>query len=417
MISGRILVVGQDLPWPTNSGSFLRLANVIEALAEIADVEFFAPVIDLREIPKELPDEASVTRWTGVPYSGPSSSYSVRERASWAASGLPLEVFRLDFDEPRRHFDSWVQGEYDLVWYSMAHMYATLGRPSLGPAVVDLVDLEDRKIITRIENRAHGSAAPRTISALGHRWFAEWQGRVNARRWHRLQADISRQAAAVVVCSDLDASRLAVPNSWVVPNGYDPPANPVGSVAVTSPPTVLLQGRLDYAPNVDGAIWLVDEVAPRLRALVPDARIRLVGTPGYAVARLQHLPEVEVVGQVADMPPQLALADVIAVPIRYGSGTRVKILEAFAHQIPVVSTTLGAEGLDVVAGEHLLVADTADQFAGACERLFTDLPLRARLTAKAYELLVRSHRWDRAHHAVQDLVRSVQRVDRSDRQR
>jgi glycosyltransferase involved in cell wall biosynthesis len=407
----RVLVVAQDLPWPANSGSFQRLTNIIGSLAELADVDLFTPVIDLREIPSELPSDAPVARWTAVHYSGPSSSYSLPERARWVTSGEPLEIFRLAFDGPQRHFESWAQGEYDLVWYSKAHIYATLGRPSLGPSIVDLDDLEDRKIMARIENSVRGSARPPTLTARSRQWFAEWQARENARRWKRLQADISRQVAAVVVCSDLDATRLAAPNAWVVPNGYDPPETPMGSGTVKTPPTILLQGVLQYGPNADAAGWLVQEVGPRLRALVPTTRIRLVGVTGDPVRRLHHPPEVEVVGPVAEMAPELARADVIAVPIRYGSGTRVKILEGFAHRVPVVSTSLGAEGLGAVAGEHLLIADTADDFAAACARLFSDIPLRERLTENAYELLSDSHRWERARGAVQDLARSLLRTE------
>jgi len=92
---------------------------------------------------------------------------------------------------------------------------------------------------------------------------------------------------------------------------------------------------------------------------------------------------VVVVGQVPEMEPELASADVAVVPVRYGSGTRLKILESFAHRVPVVSTTIGAEGLDVSDGVHLLLADNADAFAAACERIVTDNDLRAKLVEAA----------------------------------
>ena len=104
------------------------------------------------------------------------------------------------------------------------------------------------------------------------------------------------------------------------------------------------------------------------------------------VQRQHRPPAVTVVGTVPAMEPELARADVAVVPIRYGSGTRLKILESFAHRVPVVSTTIGAEGLEVVDGVHLLLADDPDAFAAACQRLLTEPDLRKRLVDAAEEL-------------------------------
>jgi glycosyltransferase involved in cell wall biosynthesis len=101
---------------------------------------------------------------------------------------------------------------------------------------------------------------------------------------------------------------------------------------------------------------------------------------------------VTVVGPVADMVDELAAADVVIVPVRFGSGTRLKILEAFAHRVPVVSTTLAAEGLDAVDGEHLLVADDAEGLARACARLLDPSGPRGRLVEAAERLYLDRYR-------------------------
>lgn len=93
------------------------------------------------------------------------------------------------------------------------------------------------------------------------------------------------------------------------------------------------------------------------------------------------------------MAGQLAAADIAVVPIRFGGGTRIKILEAFAHGLPVVSTTVGCEGLDVIDGQHLLVADDPAAFAAACLRLSEDAELRTRLVTAAAELWKSRYRW------------------------
>ena len=146
-------------------------------------------------------------------------------------------------------------------------------------------------------------------------------------------------------------------------------------------------------------------IVTRLAAF--DARIRLVGKTTPVIDALHRPPSVTVVGSVPAMDPELAGADIAVVPLRIASGTRLKILESFAHRIPVVSTTLGAEGLDVTDGVHLLLADDADAFAAACHRLLVDAALRARLADAAEDLYLRRYQWSTAEGAVERLVHDV----------
>ena len=145
-----------------------------------------------------------------------------------------------------------------------------------------------------------------------------------------------------------------------------------GQVSRRIAATILFQGTLRYPPNADAARYLIDELRPAIVRLVPNAAVRLVGVTTPTIAALGDRPGVTVVGRVPDIDTELARADLVLVPIRFGSGTRIKILEAFAHRIPVVSTVLGAEGLDVVDECHLLLADTPDAIAVACARLLDD---------------------------------------------
>jgi glycosyltransferase involved in cell wall biosynthesis len=107
------------------------------------------------------------------------------------------------------------------------------------------------------------------------------------------------------------------------------------------------------------------------------------------------------------MTPELAQADLVAVPVRFGSGTRVKIAEAFAHQIPVVSTTLGCEGLDVVPGTHLLVADEPDAFASRCVEALTDRSLRRAITQAAHEIYLSRYRSEIVSSEITKLASAV----------
>jgi glycosyltransferase involved in cell wall biosynthesis len=298
--------------------------------------------------------------------------------------GLPWQdraAVQLDLDRFR-------SGRYDLVWCFGARTFVLAGEPAEPAVVVDLDDLEDQKIAARL-------AVPRPPTAGTTARLRQALSRVVAeeeiRRWRRLHRRIGRRSAAVVVCSELDARRArahGVTNTEVIPNGYPLIGEPLGRVTVGTPPTVLFQGLLTYPANVEAARWLVHEVGPALRSLVPSARIRLVGKHQPDLFELDDPPRVSVVGRVPHMADELRRADLVIVPVRYGSGTRLKILEAFAQRVPVVSTTLGAEGLGVEDGVHLLLGDTATALAAACARLLGDDALRAEITDRAHALFL-----------------------------
>jgi glycosyltransferase involved in cell wall biosynthesis len=233
------------------------------------------------------------------------------------------------------------------------------------------------------------------------------QATMNARRWWRLQQEVAAAVDRVALCSELDATRSGLGNVALIPNGYDPPAPPLGRDQVAEPPSLLLVGNYLYPPNADAADFLVTSILPRIIERRPDVTLRLVGEANDAVARLDRPPAVTVVGRVDDLRPELARADLIVVPVRYGSGTRVKILEAAAHRIPVVSTTLGAEGLGFENDRHLLVADDPGAFASACLRLLEDLPLRRRLVDEAEKEFLARFPWSSVRGQIRTLVLDV----------
>ena len=166
------------------------------------------------------------------------------------------------------------------------------------------------------------------------------------------------------------------------------------------PRSILFVGSLDYLPNADAVAFFARSILPLIRRADDRMTFRIVGVgQSESIAAVRSFPGVQLIGAVANLAPEYAAAGMLAVPLRAGSGTRIKILEAFQHRTPVVSTTKGAEGLAVTNGEHLLIADTPEEFAAACVRLSTDEALCRRLTDNA-------HAWVVQHHSV-DTVRQV----------
>jgi glycosyltransferase involved in cell wall biosynthesis len=174
-----------------------------------------------------------------------------------------------------------------------------------------------------------------------------------------------------VVCSEQDAVALAADvdgiapdRVTVIPNGVD--LDLLRPTPVPRAPRILLPGRLAWQPNVDGALWFCSQVWPQILAAVPDATLELVGrSPAHEVLALARMPGVSVHADVPSMVPYFESARVVVVPLRVGTGTRLKALEGMGAGRPVVGTTVGLEGIGVVDGVHARVADDAGAFAEA----------------------------------------------------
>jgi glycosyltransferase involved in cell wall biosynthesis len=190
-----------------------------------------------------------------------------------------------------------------------------------------------------------------------------------------------------------DHSFVHVPNAVRAPHSS-------ATAGVRDRQSILFVGSLDYLPNADGVAFFARSILPLLREQDDRITFRIVGVgQSDSIVAVRSLPGVHLIGAVADLAPEYAAAGMLAVPLRAGSGTRIKILEAFQHRTPVVSTTKGAEGLAVTNGEHLLIADTPEEFAAACLRLSTDEVLCRRLSDNA-------HAWVVQHHSI-DTVRKI----------
>jgi glycosyltransferase involved in cell wall biosynthesis len=153
---------------------------------------------------------------------------------------------------------------------------------------------------------------------------------------------------------------------------------------------------MDWLPNIEGIAWFVRDVLPLIRRRLPQSSVTIAGRrPAASIRALAAAdPLIRVTGTVDDMRPYLWSAKVSIVPIRIGSGTRLKIYEAMAANVPVVSTTIGAEGLEVSSPENIRIADTPEAFADACVRLIEDPTERARQADAALRLVREKFSWE-----------------------
>jgi glycosyltransferase involved in cell wall biosynthesis len=233
--------------------------------------------------------------------------------------------------------------------------------------------------------------------------------------WRKLRRDeLAAFAAAdgVYACSAADEERIRrdLPGAvtTVIPNGADVEHY---QPRRTDPPpdgrSVVFFGLLSTYPNTDGALFLLREIWPRIAAARPDARCRIIGAHPPESVRAMAGPRVEVTGVVPDLRPHLAEAAAIVVPLRLGSGTRLKIVEGMAMSKAIVTTSLGAEGLDVVPGRDLLVADDPAAFADAVVRLLDDPGLAGRIGIAGRKLAVGRYSWAAAAVRLEDFYRTL----------
>ena len=201
------------------------------------------------------------------------------------------------------------------------------------------------------------------------------------------------KADNVIVCSDKDKAFLAkatpCPRITVAPNVVKLPQTR-GSLISDARFSFLFVGTFGYYPNVDGIIYFCNEVLPLIRAAEhPPFVVGIAGAGMPAELRhmLQEIPEVALLGFVEDLSVVYADSAAVIVPIRAGGGTRVKVLEAFSYEKPVVSTSLGVEGLRVRDGETVLIGDTPELFAQQCLRIMKNPELRIRLGQNALQLV------------------------------
>jgi sugar transferase (PEP-CTERM/EpsH1 system associated) len=161
------------------------------------------------------------------------------------------------------------------------------------------------------------------------------------------------------------------------------------------PNTLVFTGSMDYMPNEDGICYFVEQILPRVRVHIPNVALLVVGRrPSARLLKLATMtPGLEVTGAVEDIRPYVQRGSVYVVPLRVGSGTRLKIFEAMAMGKAVISTSVGAEGLPVRSEQDILIADTPEAFANAVVRLLADRNLRDELGRAARDLVVQKHSW------------------------
>lgn len=239
--------------------------------------------------------------------------------------------------------------------------------------------------------------------------------------YKKLQKDevnLCQNQDALFVTSDNDVKLFneLVPQipKYVIPNGVDTeyyhPYN-----QEPEPNTLVFTGTLSYIPNSDAALYFIDNILPIIKKQIPDVKLYIVGNRPPKSLIQKSSSDIIITGYVNDVRPYVWKSSIFIVPLRMGSGTRLKVLEAFAMKKPVVSTTIGAEGIETTNGENILIADEPKNFAENIIRLLRDKQLQQNLATSGYELVKNKYDWNIIGQKLDDAYNEIYSRDNSSR--
>lgn len=338
--------------------------------------------------------------------------------ASGDTSGLNrIRVLLGDYLGLARGVPSWVRGlrsaelarrarEVAAAW---APDVVQLEYPAMGQYVAALSKSRAARVLVEHDVAVEAAAELRQRS----RGWARLRAAAELVAWRRFERALLARVDAVVVFTHRDAAAVrdldAGARVTVVPLGAEVPARPVDSPAGT-PPGLLFVGSFVHEPNVDAAVRLARDIFPRVRGEFPDLTLDLVGHAPPAEVRALAASRVAVHADVPDVRPYLERASVVVAPLRLGGGMRVKVLEALAAGKAVVASPRALEGIAAAPGEHLLVAESDDEFATAVAALVRDPARRASLGEAAHGWARENLSWDRSATLLERLYDSLIRA-------
>lgn len=348
----RALFLTPEVPQPGTGGGGLRSASLLEYLRTKYDVQV-----------------ASFT----VPHHSKHLAARVWRNGLRFVRGVPPLIDRFTGFENQLA----LSGRYRvaIVEHFWCAPYADAIRPHCDLLVLDLHNIES-------ELAAGHAQATSGLESTVHRRFAE--------AYRKLEREWIPKFDVILTTSEEDRKRVAHPNVVVYPNALPVMETP----AVAEENCIVFSGNLEYHPNIEAVRWFTSAIWPRLREQNDGLTWNLVGRNAHAIeALVKGDPRIRIIGPVEDAIAAIATARVVVVPLLSGSGTRFKILEAWAARRAVVSTSIGSEGLGAIDGEHLSIAGNASDFTEAVQRLLDDPTRARRIGEKGRALYLDRYTW------------------------
>lgn len=378
----RILALTSRVPWPPREGHQLRSYHVLEALASRHEVHLLSCLRADDEPDAGATLRAKLTGFDAFPIPAEHSRAALlRALLTGTLTRTPFVVAKYDIPALKRRVAELADG-FDVIHVDMLPLMVHVPAGTKAPIILNAHNVEHRLL------EARASVEP----SMAARAYL----RTQVSRLREFECAACRRASAVLACSDEDAAQLRkmapATRVHVVPNGVDLEHNRPDATSV-NPAQMVFVGQMGWFPNRDGVEWFLAEILPLILKRRPDARFVLVGKHAGLQVPSAVRAHVELAGFVADVRRPVLESSVYVVPLRAGSGTRLKVLEAMALGKAIVSTRIGAEGIELEPDRDALFADDAEGFAQAVLSLFGDAERVARLGAAARDAAERRYGW------------------------
>jgi glycosyltransferase involved in cell wall biosynthesis len=400
----RILFLTQILPYPLNSGAKIRQYHMLRHLGQHHEVTL-VPFTRADDPPEAIEHLRGLCHAVHPVPMRRSPWRNVRAAAKGMLTGLPMVVARDEVAEmeaklrqlvAEQAFDLIHADQLSMAWWG--RLAARLARPPRPRTLLD----EHNAIYLLTQRMADTEPNPlrRVVTAREARAFARYEAAMCREFDAVLTVTPEDQKYLLDLFPEQERPRLA-PKFIAVPISVDPeqvaPVRPQeGGV-----PTVLHLGTMFWPPNIAGVLWFAQEVLPLIHQEEPETRFLIVGkNPPPRIQELAADPRIIVTGYVADPQPYLEAADAFVVPLHAGGGMRVKILDAWLWGLPIVSTPIGAEGIEILDGENILLADDAHAFAQATLRLLTHPELNQKLRTQGRTWVESRYAWQIVYQEV-----------------
>jgi len=407
----QILIITPQLPYPPRQGTTIRNYNLLRGLAAHHAVDLLTFLAPGEILTADNPLRSLCRR---VAYAEqPARTMADRVRST-ATTWTPDMGLRLESPAMHALVRAWCQEtNYDVVQVEGIELaqygMAVAGRRTAPtrPALV----FDDHNCEYLLQQRNALTDLRRVL-----RWPAAAYSLIQWQKLRHYEQTILRAADVVLAVSEADRRALAplagdTPLA-VISNGIDTEAYRPQPGPLSSGTHVLFTGKMDYRPNVDAVLWFAHEVLPRIVAQEPDICFQVVGmNPHNRLNVLRQQANIEITGAVDDTRPYIHQAAAYVIPMRIGGGTRFKALEAMACGVPIVSTTLGVEGIAATDGRELLLADVPEAFAGAVLRLLRDTQtggaLRRYLGEQGRRLVEATYSWEHIIPRLESVLAAV----------
>jgi len=384
----KILFLSQRFLFPMDTGGKIRTGKILEQLSRAHELTVVGNFEPANDAPYLSAMQAVCSRYIPVPWREPRRGQArfYARLARNCLSRYPVTALN-DYSSSLEQavLDTLDGDDYDLAICDFVQSALVFRQVSVLPRLLFQHNVEAR-IFERHVNNARN-------------WMAREFWRLQHGRMRKFEAAMVRDFDSVIAVSEADAdvfrTEYGATNVHAIPTGVDLEFYVPANVAVPSSNEIVFCGSMDWLPNDDGVRFFLDTITPHLDRTVPDWRFTVIGRnpPEWLRRRAAGNERISLTGWVDDVRPFLARAALCVVPLRIGGGTRMKIYEAMAMGKAVVSTTVGAEGLEYTDGNDICIADEAEEFASAIAGLLHDHERRKDMERAARMLVEESFGW------------------------